>query len=427
MPQKPKVLVVGSGGREHALIWKLSQSPHQPRLYAAPGNPGMAERAELLPWPSGETAELIQLIKDYSIDLVVVGPEAPLAAGLVDACLAEGIRAFGPTQAGARLESSKAFAKGLMADAGIPTAASQTFVDAAIAKAYIRQQGAPIVVKADGLAAGKGVVVATTVAEAEAAVEDMLAGGRFGQAGSQVVIESFLRGREVSLMFFVDNKTAVAMIPARDYKRVQEGDMGPNTGGMGAIAPVPDVDAATLVDEVTWRIVQPLRKRLQALDIAYRGVLYVGLMLTAEGPYVVEYNCRFGDPETQVVLPLLDSDLLEVLWAVTADRLAELPLRWRQDTAVCVVLAAPGYPEQPRVGTEIQWPGADSMADSPLLFHAGTAWSLQASQRLLQTAGGRVMGAVGMAPDVENARRIAYALSDQIYFEGKHLRRDIGL
>ena len=441
IPQHPKVLVVGSGGREHALVWKLFQSSHHPRLYAVPGNPGMAEQAELLPWPSGDIGEIVQLAKDHSIDLVVVGPEVPLAEGLADACQAHGIRIFGPTQAGARLESSKAFAKDLMAEAGIPTALSQTFVDAATAKAYIRQQGAPIVVKADGLAAGKGVVVATSVAEAETAVEDMLAGGRFGQAGSQVVIESFLRGREVSLMFFVDNKTAVAMVPARDYKRVRDGNQGPNTGGMGAIAPVPEVDADTLVDEVTWRIVRPLRKQLQALGIDYQGVLYVGLMLTAEGPFVVEYNCRFGDPETQVVLPLLDSDLLEVLWAVTEDRLAELgPLRWRDGTAVCVVLAASGYPEQPQVGAEIQLPTTNLSAASPLLFHAGTSWGTQTdllqsqtagfggvAQKQLRTAGGRVMGAVGLGLDVNSARQMAYELADRIHFAGKHVRRDIGL
>ncbi|GMA50305.1 hypothetical protein GCM10025857_16620 [Alicyclobacillus contaminans] len=303
IPDNPRVLVVGSGAREHAVLRTLAQSQRRPVLFAAPGNAGMAAETTCLPVAVDDVVGLVQAARDIAADLVVVGPELPLARGMVDACQAAGIRVFGPTQAAAQLEASKAFAKAVMAEAGVPTASHQTFTDAAAAKAYIQQQGAPIVVKADGLAAGKGVVVAQTVAEACAAVDDMMLQGRFGASGQTVVIEQCLVGEEVSMMYFVDHETVAPMLPARDYKRVGEGDTGGNTGGMGAFAPVPELHHPAFVERVTNTIVQPLLAALKRRGIVYRGVLYAGLMVTADGPYVIEFNCRFGDPETEVVLP----------------------------------------------------------------------------------------------------------------------------
>ncbi|MCL6625615.1 MAG: phosphoribosylamine--glycine ligase, partial [Alicyclobacillus shizuokensis] len=343
IPNHARVLVVGAGAREHAIAWKLAQSPLQPRLYAAPGNPGLAQVAECVPLGADDVDGLVSFCRANGIQLVVVGPEQPLSVGLVDALTEAGVRAFGPTKAAAQLETSKAFAKALMEEAGVPTAAHRTFTDAEAAKAYIRRQGAPIVVKADGLAAGKGVTVAGTVEEACRAVDGMMQAGRFGEAGRRVVIESFLVGREASLMFFIDESAVVPMLPARDHKRIGEGDTGPNTGGMGAYAPLPDADSQALAGEVERRIVRPTLAALREWGSVYRGVLYVGLMLTDDGPQVVEFNVRLGDPEAEVVLPLLASDLLEIVWAVSEGRLAEAKVAWRPEYAVCVVLAAAGY------------------------------------------------------------------------------------
>jgi phosphoribosylamine--glycine ligase len=415
IPKSPKVLVVGSGAREHAIAWKLDQSAHRPQLYAAPGNAGMSAVAKCVEIAAHNVERLVEFAVDERIDLVVVGPEAPLALGLADACRARGIRVFGPTRDAAQVESSKSFAKAVMAAAGVPTAPYQAFDDAEAAKRYVAAQGAPIVVKADGLAAGKGVVVAQTVAEANAAIDDMLVGNKFGQSGSKVVIEKFLVGREVSMMFFVDAHRAVPMVPARDYKRVGEGDTGGNTGGMGAFAPVPDFLEADGVRQVEARIVQPLLAELRRRGIVYRGVLYAGLMMTEDGPYVIEFNCRFGDPETEVVLPLLESDLLEILWAVAEDQLEDTKVRWRPDCAVCVVLAAPGYPEKPVTGSVIR--GADGRD----VFHAGT----RRTEAGLVTSGGRVLVVYGVAPTFAGARGIAYANAEAISFDGVHYRRDI--
>ncbi|MCL6632220.1 MAG: phosphoribosylamine--glycine ligase [Alicyclobacillus herbarius] len=446
IPNKPRVLVVGSGAREHVLAWKLAQSPHRPELFAAPGNPGLAQVAECVPLAADDVDGLVSFCRTHAIELVVVGPEQPLSVGLVDALTQAGIRAFGPTEAAAQLETSKAFAKSLMQKAGVPTAAHRTFTDAKAAKAYIREQGAPIVVKADGLAAGKGVTVAKTVAEACRAVDEMMEGGRFGAAGRRVVVESFLAGREASLMFFIDESAVVPMIPARDHKRIGEGDTGPNTGGMGAYAPLPDADSRALAEEVERRIVRPTLAVLAEQGIQYRGVLYVGLMLTAEGPQVVEFNVRFGDPEAEVVLPLLASDLLEIAWAVSEGRLADIDIAWHSEqAAVCVVLAAAGYPDSPRKGDVIELPGAagrpragvlDASANaettsaglvgasagvSYTIFHAGT----RQDGDTLKTAGGRVLTVTGVGKTLAEARDAAYAGADGVQFAGKYLRRDI--
>ncbi|GGJ09861.1 phosphoribosylamine--glycine ligase [Alicyclobacillus cellulosilyticus] len=419
IPDGARVLVVGSGAREHAIAWALAKSPRRPRLYAAPGNPGMAAWCEMVNLRVDDVSGIAQFAARERIDLVVVGPELPLALGLADACAAAGVRVFGPSRAAARLESSKAFAKAVMAKAGVPTAAYATFTDPAAAKAYIRQQGAPIVVKADGLAAGKGVVVAETIAAAEAAIDALMVGGKFGAAGATVVIEQFLRGREASLMFFVDGETVRPLLPARDYKRVGDGDTGPNTGGMGAFAPVPEVTADVVAD-VERRIVRPTLAELRARGIVYRGVLYAGLMLTEDGPYVVEFNARFGDPETEVVLPLLASDLLAILWATAEGRLADVEVAWRDEAAVCVVLAAPGYPERPQTGAAITLP--DGLPET--VFHAGTA---QRGDGQLVTAGGRVLTVTGTGPDLTAARAAAYRAAEAITFPGKHMRKDIAL
>ncbi len=417
IPQQPKVLVVGNGAREHAIAWTLRQSSYNVKLYAAPGNAGIADVAACVNIAVDDVDGLVEFAAKEAVDLVVVGPELPLARGLVDRCIEKGIRVFGPQQAAARLESSKAFAKSVMASAGVPTASYQTFTDAESAKAYVHRCGAPIVVKADGLAAGKGVVVAETVEEACAAIDEMMVGAKFGASGTTVVIEQCLRGKEVSMMFFVDANAAVPMIPARDHKRVGEGDTGANTGGMGAFAPVPGFIESGMVEVVQRRIVSPLLDELKLRGIQYRGVLYAGLMMTEDGPFVIEFNCRFGDPETEVVLPLLESDLLEILWAVTEDALADVSIQWKPQKAICVVLASPGYPEQPRTGSEIQ----TSDATAGLIFHAGT----RRVHGTLQTAGGRVVVCCGVADSFTAARDIAYADAEAIYFEGKHFRRDI--
>lgn len=419
IPPAPKVLIVGNGAREHAIAWKLAQSPHRPTLYVAPGNAGMADVCKVVEVAVDDVRGLVQFAQSEAIDLLFVGPEVPLSKGIVNLCEAAGIRVFGPAREAAVLESSKAEAKAWMKRANVPTAAYETFDDADLAKAYIVQQGAPIVVKADGLAAGKGVVVADSVEQACAAVDEMMVSKRFGLAGQRIVIESFLQGDEVSMMFFVDVNTVTPMVSARDYKRLLKGNHGPNTGGMGAFAPVSEFSGEDFVASVQTTIVEPILQALREDGIVYRGVLYAGLMMTETGPQVVEFNCRFGDPETQVVLPLLQTDLLEVMWAVTCDRLGDVPIIWSDEKAVCIVLAAPGYPTEVKAGGEIRIDG--NLTDMDILFHAGTARSGQG----VVTSGGRVMTVVGRGPDFPTARRIAYQVADAIYFEGKQMRSDI--
>lgn len=417
-----KILVIGGGGREHTLAWKLAQSPKAEKLYAIPGNPGMAEVAECVPDISIEdNAAVVDFAKAHGIDLAVVGPEVPLTNGIVDAFEAAGILAFGPRKAAAELEGSKSFSKGLMKKYGIPTAKYEVFTDAAAAKAYIQQEGAPIVIKADGLAAGKGVVVAMTEDEALRAITDIMEDQEFGQAGSRVVIEEFMDGEEASLLAFTDGETIVPMISSQDHKRAYDGDEGPNTGGMGTYAPAP-VMTPELIDEVQRTILDPVIRAMAAEGRKYQGCLYAGLMITPAGPRVVEFNARFGDPETQVVLPLLRSDLVDIMVACARGdgSLKDFDIRWSDGAAVCVVLASGGYPRSYAKGYEITGL-AEAEAKGVHVFHAGTA----AQDGKVVTAGGRVLGVVAEAPDVRQAVEKAYAGVAAIDFKDKMFRKDI--
>ncbi len=415
-----RILVVGSGGREHALCWAISASPLVDRVYCAPGNAGIADDAECVPIGVMDFPAIIAFCKRAAIDLVVVGPEAPLVAGLVDALEAEGIAAFGPNKAAAVLEGSKGFVKDLCAREGIPTAAYRRFTDATAAKAYIAAHGAPIVVKADGLAAGKGVVVAATVDEANAAVDAAL-GGRFGAAGAEIVVEEFLAGEEASFFALCDGEHALPLAAAQDHKRVGDGDTGPNTGGMGAYSPAPMVSEA-IEGQVMERIVLPTVRAMARDGTPYKGVLYAGLMLTAEGPKLIEYNCRFGDPECQPLMMRLQSDLVPALLATRDGILNRVDLRWYDRSAICVVMAAKGYPDDPQRGTEIGGLEAAGADPDVKIFHAGTK---RESNRLLAD-GGRVLGVTATGTDLTAARERAYRAVDLIDWPGGFCRRDIG-
>ncbi len=417
-----KVLVVGAGGREHALCWKLAQSPMLSRLWCAPGNPGIAAVAECVAIAATDIAALVGFARDNGVGLVVAGPEAPLTLGLADACAEADIPCFGPVAAAARLEGSKDFFKQVANAAGAPTARHATFTDAAAARAHIRAQGAPIVVKADGLAAGKGVVVAATVEEAEAAIADMMERGIHGEAGARVVIEECLLGEEVSFFALCDGTRALPLAAAQDHKRVGEGDTGPNTGGMGAYSPAPAFTPA-LEAEVMARCIQPVLAELARRGAPFRGVLFAGLMLTAEGPKLLEFNVRFGDPECQALMLRLDSDPLPALLAAARGDLSGVALRWSPEPSLVVVMAAEGYPGTPRGGTRIG--GLDRAAAVPgvQVFHAGT----QAGEGgAVLAAGGRVLGIGARAPTLEGARAAAYAAVDALDWPEGFCRRDIG-
>lgn len=414
------VLLLGSGGREHALAWKLAQSPRLGRLIAAPGNPGIARHAEIADVDLGDHAGIVALCRGEGVDLVVVGPEGPLVDGIVDALDAAGVRCFGPTAAAARLEGSKGFTKDLCAEFGIPTAAYGRFADAASALAALPRFGVPVVVKADGLAAGKGVVVASTAAEAEAAVEACFAGS-FGAAGAEVVIEAFLEGEEASLFALCDGTNALFFGTAQDHKRVGDGDTGPNTGGMGAYSPAPVLDAAT-VERAMAEIVRPTVAALAARGTPFRGILYAGLMIGAEGPQLIEYNVRFGDPECQVILPRLETDLLTLFEQAAAGALPQTPLAWTDTTALSVVLAARGYPARPAAGGEIC--GIEQAeAAGALVFQAGTK---RAGDGSLRAAGGRVLNVTAVAATAAEAQAAAYRAVDAIDWSDGFCRRDIG-
>ena len=414
-----KVCVIGSGGREHALAWRLSISPSVTKVYAIPGSAAMSDCAELVGIDWQQSDHLINFLKDNQVDLVVVGPEAPLVAGLADALNAAGIPVFGPSKAAAQLEGSKVFAKDLMKKYNIPTAAYGVFHNVDEAKEFIAQTGAPIVVKADGLAAGKGVVVAMTIEEANAAVEDMLSGNRFGEAGSTVVIEEFMEGEEASLLAFVDGKTVVPMIASQDHKRIFDGDKGPNTGGMGTYAPAPVLTAA-LRDEAMKTILEPMVAAMENEGMPYVGCLYAGLMITPQGPKVVEFNARFGDPETQVVLPLLDGDLGQIMMACATGTLTADMVKWKDSSAACVILASKGYPETSSKGDVIH--GDIKQHDTTIVFHSGT--KLMGDEYV--TNGGRVLGVVGLGKDLRTALDRAYGRIEHIDFEGMQYRTDIG-
>ena len=410
------ILVIGSGGREHALYWKLSESPQTEQIYAIPGNPGMGASAAIA---LDDHAAILRFVKEHEIGLVVVGPEVPLMNGLVDELEAAGIRAFGPRANAAEIEGSKSFAKDLMKKYGIPTARYEVFTAAEPARAYIRQEGAPIVVKADGLAAGKGVIVAMTEQEALDAVDAIMEDHSFGDAGARVVIEEFMEGEEASLLAFTDGTTIRPMISAQDHKRAYDGDRGPNTGGMGTYAPAP-VMTPEMTERAVEEILKPTIAAMAMEGRVYRGCLYLGLMVTADGPKVVEFNARFGDPETQVVLPLLDSDLVAIMCACADGTLADVPIRWKDGAAVCVVLASGGYPGHYEKGQEIHGL-ADAEAMGALVFHAGTA--MKAGK--LVTNGGRVLGVVGRGADISSAVDAAYAAATKISFKDAYYRKDI--
>jgi phosphoribosylamine--glycine ligase len=413
-----KVLVIGGGGREHAIVWKLAQSPQQPTLYCAPGNPGIAELATCVDIGAEDVEALVDFAEREGIDLTVVGPEAPLLAGLVDHFEQRGLKVLGPTKAAAQIEGSKSFAKALMEKANVPTANYRAFTDLEAARTYVREQGVPIVIKADGLAAGKGVVVATTLKEAERALDMMMKDKAFGESGSKVVVEEFLTGQEATVMAFVDGDTVRLMVPAQDHKPVYDGDKGPNTGGMGTYSPVPAVDDALLA-RVETEIIRPVIDHLKAEGTPYKGVLYAGLMLTEGGPKVIEFNARFGDPETQVVLPRLDSDLLAILQSVVDGTLAKQEIRWSDRAAVCVILAAEGYPGRYRKGDRIS--GLEKAGDHSFIFHAGT----RTADSGIVTNGGRVLGVTGFGPDLQAAQSEAYRAVQRIHFDGMHYRKDI--
>ena len=414
------ILVIGSGGREHTLAWKLAQSPLADKLYAIPGNPGMADVAECVSGISiTDNDALVKFAQEKEIGLAVVGPEVPLTNGAVDAFSAAGIPAFGPTKAAAEIEGSKAFSKNLMKKYGIPTAKYEVFTDAASARAYVEQEDAPIVVKADGLAAGKGVIVAMTKEEALAAVDEIMEDRHFGTAGSRVVIEEFMDGEEASLLSFADGTTVVPMISSQDHKRAYDGDKGPNTGGMGTYAPAP-VMTPEMVKRATEEILRPAVAAMAKEGRPYKGCLYAGLMITKEGPKVVEFNARFGYPETQVVLPLLKSDLAAIMLACANGTLAEQKIEWSDGAAVCVVLASGGYPVSYQKGYEIKGL-ADAKDAGCLVFHAGTA---QKDGKIV-TAGGRVLNVVGEASSIKEAVDKAYEGIEKISFTDSFYRNDI--
>lgn len=413
------ILVIGSGGREHALVSALAKSQKVTKMYCAPGNPGIAAIAECVAIDITDNAALCRFAQENLIDLTVVGPEAPLMNGLVDYFTENGLRVFGPTRAAAEIEGSKSFAKDLMHKYHIPTAAYAVFTAPEPAKEYVRQQGAPIVIKADGLAAGKGVVVAMTEEEALAAIDAMLCQQAFGQAGSQIVIEEYMEGEEASILTFTDGRTVRPMLAAQDHKRIFDGDQGPNTGGMGAYAPAP-VITPTLLNTITKTILQPVVNAMASEGKDYKGCLYLGLMMTKSGPKVVEFNARFGDPETQVVLPLLANDLVDVFNACIDGTLADCELVWHNQAAVCVVMAAEGYPAAYRQGEPIHGI-AEAEAAGGLVFHAGTA----VTEGQLVTAGGRVLGVTGVNDTVASAIDTAYQAVKKIRFTGMQYRHDI--
>ncbi|MDR4463671.1 MAG: phosphoribosylamine--glycine ligase [Nitrospira sp.] len=416
-----KILVVGSGGREHAMVWKLAQSPRKPLLYCAPGNAGISSLGTCVPIEADDLAGLKQFVLREQVDLTVVGPEVPLALGIVDEFRKAKLKIFGPTKNAARLEASKIFSKDVMAQAKIRTAQAKSFEKAGDALAYVEQHELPVVIKADGLAQGKGVIIATTHDQAKQAIIDTMEHAVFGQAGKQVLIEQFLAGEELTIMAFTDGKTVVPMPAAQDHKRVGNGDTGLNTGGMGSYAPAP-LGTAELQAQVTHEVLQPMVDAMVRLGSPFQGVLYAGLMVVNGTPYVLEFNARMGDPETQVVLPLLKTDFLDVLDAVVEHRLDQLAVEWHGDAAVCVVMASGGYPGSYRKGVTIQGlSSATSVTSASMVFHAGTA---QRGTEIV-TAGGRVLGILGRGSTLRDAQREAYRVVNTISFDGCHFRTDI--
>lgn len=412
-----RILVVGGGGREHAICWALKKSPKVQELFCAPGNGGIAGVAECVPIQVNQFEEIAQFALDRAVDLVVIGPDDPLSEGIVDHLEAKQIPVFGPRKNAAIIEGSKVFTKQLLKKYNIPTAAYESFDKYEDAIAYLHKQQAPIVIKADGLAAGKGVVVAQTLEEAEKALHDIMVDRIFGESGNQVVIEEFLTGQEMSILAFVDGETVRPMVPAQDHKPVFDNDKGPNTGGMGTYTPLPHI-SQSIIEESIETIIKPTAKAMVAEGRPFRGVLFAGLMLTPNGPKTIEFNARFGDPETQVVLPRLKTDLLDIFLAAVNGRLDQMDIEWSDEAAVCVVLASEGYPASYPKGLPIE--GLNEVQDA-LVFHAGTA----VKDGAIVTSGGRVLGVTALGRDIAEARAKAYAEADRIRFQGKHYRTDI--
>ena len=415
-----KVLVIGSGGREHAVVWKISQSPRVKKIYCAPGNAGIAELAELVPIGPEEIEKLAGFVEKQAIDLTVVGPELPLTLGIADRFQQRGLKLFGPDREAARLEGSKALAKEILEENHIPTASFATFTDATLAKQYLVEHQPPYVIKADGLAAGKGVIICPRREDAEHAVEDCLVRKIFGDAGQKVVIEEFLRGEEASFMVLTDGDNVVPLASSQDHKRVYDDDQGPNTGGMGAYSPAPVLTPA-MHDRVVSEILETLLRGLARRGVRYRGVLYVGLMITAEGPKVLEFNVRFGDPECQAVLMRLKSDLVALLEATIEGKLGQAQAEWREEASVCVVLCAQGYPDSYEKGKEIHGLEKLRLWENGFVFHAATA---KKDHRYL-TSGGRVLGVTALGADFSQAVQEVYRAVSRLSWEGMHYRRDI--
>ncbi len=416
-----RVLILGGDGRAHTLAWKIAQSPECEHLVCAPGNAGIAAVAECVPVDILDNAAVVGLAREHRIDLVVVSPEAPLCNGVVDALAAAGITAFGPSAAAARIEGSKAFAKDIMHTAGVRTAAAETFADPDAAWAYAQQMGAPLAIKADGLAAGKGVTICETLEQAQVAIDAALRDRVFGDSGATILVEQFLDGEECSVFGISDGHHIITLATSQDHKRIGEGDTGPNTGGMGAYSPAPVVDEAML-DDIARSVMQPVIDALANRGAPFVGVLYAGLMICGGVPYVLEFNCRFGDPECQVLLPRMESDLLPLLVAATDGTLADHAVTWREDAAVCVVLASGGYPGTYQKGLPMT--GLDDAAEIPsvVVFHAASSLT----DGDVVTNGGRVLGVTALGSDLREALTRAYAAADRIAFEGKYCRRDIG-
>lgn len=417
MTKKLKVLIIGSGGREHALAWKLQQSPRLGKLYCAPGNAGMASIAKCVEISSDDIQGLLKFAKKEKIDLTVVGPEAPLTAGIVDQFEQAGLKVFGPSQAAAQLEGSKSFSKEFMLRCNIPTATFMSFDYIDDARAFLNHAQFPLVVKADGLAAGKGVVICNTLVEGLVAIDQMMRDKIFAEAGAKVVVEDYLVGEEVSILAICDGENFVILESAQDHKRIFDDDLGPNTGGMGAYSPAPMM-TETLLRKIEARIIEPTVRGMAREGTPFKGVLYAGLMLTEQGPQVLEYNVRFGDPETQAVLPRLESDLLEIMLASCDGRLNEMPLVWDKRPCVCVVMSSGGYPGKYETGFEIA--GLSSLEDA-FVFHAGT----KAEGDKITTAGGRVLGVVSLGNNIKEAIHNVYEAVEKIKFEHMFFRRDI--
>lgn len=418
-----KILVIGGGGREHAIVWKLAHSKIVDKIYCAPGNAGIAEIAECIEVESSELRALLDFVKYEWIDLTVVGPEAPLADGIVDLFLKEGRRIIGPTKAGAQIEASKVFSKEFMKRHKIPTPEYKVFTSYTHAEEYIRMKGTPIVIKADGLAEGKGVFVAKDYDEAKHALKLLMKEKIFGESGQRVIVEDYLKGEEASYLVFTDGKTIVPMVTTKDYKRLLDGNMGPNTGGMGTVSPS-SVITGELEEMILRRIIKCALTGLRLEGISYRGILYAGVMIVNGKPYVLEFNCRFGDPETQVILPRLETDIIDIFMGISDQRLGKVSVKWKDDTAVCVVIASGGYPERFTRGLPVSGLDMVKGLKDVIVFHAGTKFD---EMGRIVTDGGRVLGITALGRTLQDARQKAYTAVKIISFEGMHYRKDIGL